>query len=110
MFIIVPKPGICLSGTQSIITKMLIIKVAKPMLQPVIFFTPCANTVQGLTPIPDEIKSASPRPNKKRPKIKIKTDIKGGRTVEADGELQNSFGTDLTFKNLSFIFIFLNIS
>ena len=91
--------------TQSNKTHILITNVAKPTLHPVTFVTPCANTVQGLTPTLDAIKRASPRPNKIRPKIKTTAEIIGGRIVRALGELQNSFGTAFTAKNLSLSFI-----
>ena len=105
MFSAVPRPGVCLSGIQSNKTHILITNVAKPTLHPVTFVTPCANTVQGLTPTPDAIKRASPRPNKIRPKTKTTAEIIGGRIVRALGELQNSFGTAFTAKNLSLNFI-----
>ena len=98
----VPMPAVCLSGIQQNNTSKLIMKVANPILQPVTFVIPWANTVHGLTPTPAAIIKASPRPKRIRP-IKRKTiDASGGDIVSAFGELQNSFGTPFTDRNLSF--------
>ena len=94
----VPMPGIWRSGIQKIKTAMLMRNVDVPTLQPAARDTPCANTVQGLTPIPAAIKSASPSPNMTSPKHRTTTDNKGGRMVSGYGALQNNFGTALTEK------------
>ena len=81
------------------------------MLQLVTLVTPSANTVQGLTPAPDAINSASPRPNKASPEHRTTNDSNGGRMVSGLGELQNKVGIFLIERNASFSgisFDFLN--
>jgi hypothetical protein len=63
---------------------------------------PSARTVHGLTPAPEVRSSASPRPNKAKPKHKTTTDTKGGRNVSGLGELQKTFGTFRITKNFKF--------
>ena len=48
------------------------------MLCPVTFDIPCAKTVQGLTPIPEEINNVSPRPKSVVPIKSTATEIIGG--------------------------------
>jgi hypothetical protein len=81
---------------------MLVANVAKPMLQPVIVVRPCANTVQGLTPYPAAINKASPNPKIANPIIRKKTDVNGGFSVSALGELQNNTGIPFTLRNFKF--------
>ena len=98
----VPMPGVCLSGIQQNKTNKLIMKVANPILQPVTFVMPWANTVHGLTPTPAAIIKASPKPKRIRPITRKTTDTKGGAIIRALGELQNRFGTFFIDRNLSF--------
>ena len=75
-------------------------KVANPILQPVTFVIPWANTVHGLTPTPAAIIKASPKPKRIRPITRKTTDTKGGAIISALGELQNRFGTFFIDRNL----------
>ena len=63
-FAIVPIPGIWRRGIHASSTTKLIINVAKPTVQSVIKLIPSARVVQGLTPAPAAISSASPKPTK----------------------------------------------
>ena len=83
-------------------------KVAVPMLKLNTLEMPCPSTVQGLTPIPADISSASPSPNKINPIIKNKIDINLGLMVSALGELQNNFGIFFVDKNSNLIIININ--
>ena len=96
----VPTPGVCLRGIQSINTVTLVTKVENPTVQPVMFEIPCAKTVQGLTPIPAAINRASPKPNRNKPLIRKHRDTIDGLVVNDFSELQNKFGIDLTDKHL----------
>ena len=75
--------------------KKLIMKLVKPILKKVTLAIPCANTVQGLTPAPDAISTASPRLTI----TSIKTDSNDGYIVRGLGELQKSVGTNLILRN-----------
>jgi hypothetical protein len=89
----VPIPGDCLSGIQQIKTNRLIIKLANPILHPVMLVMPWAKTVHGLTPTPAAMSKASPRPKRVRPITRKTTDTKGGVNVSAFGELHERAGT-----------------
>ena len=77
--------------------------VETPTDQLVCIETPCANTVQGLTPMPADINSASPNPKRIKPIISIKNEITGGLNVNGFGELQNRIGITFILKMSSFI-------
>ena len=88
-FAIVPIPGIWRRGIHASSTTKLTINVAKPTVQSVIKLIPSARVVQGLTPAPAAISSASPKPNKTNPNINTNILNIGGRMVNAFGDLQN---------------------
>ena len=69
---IVPKPGFCFKGIHKSKILMLIMKVAIPTVIFVMFATPSAKTVQGVTLKFDIINKASPKPKKNNPKIRKK--------------------------------------
>ena len=68
----VPIPGFCFKGIHNSKILMLIMKVAIPTVIFVMFATPSAKTVQGVTPKFDIINKASPKPKKNNPKIRKK--------------------------------------
>ena len=80
-------------------------KVAVPTLKLNTLEMPCPSTVHGLTPIPADISSASPSPNKTNPIIKNKIDINFGVIVNALGELQNNVGIFFVDKKSNLIII-----
>ncbi len=83
------------------------IKVANPIVQPVNMLMPSAKVVHGLTPAPAASKSASPRPNKTKPKANTNKLITGGWKVNAFGDLQINLGTCFIDKNCNLLEILI---
>jgi hypothetical protein len=80
------------------------VKVATPMLQPLMIAIPCANTVHGLTPAPEAINNPSPKPKITRPKHKRAKVKNRGLKFSERTELQLTVGTDL-IKNIFMLFL-----
>ena len=85
------------------------------MLNPDIFDSPCANTVQGLLPAPAVMINDSPKPNKAKPRHKINTVSIRGLKFKGLSELHLVSGTDLIANNFiynlliqdSIVFVYL---
>jgi hypothetical protein len=69
-----------------------------PIPSPEVFATPCEKTVQGLTPTPALMRSASPIPNSIKPKHSRMKVGGAGKKLSGAGELQLTVGTVLTRK------------
>ena len=91
----VPNPGFCFKNIHEERTIILTIKVANPTLQCNFSEIPSANTVHGLTPIVECIKSDSPKPNRLSPKQSKINVFSLGLKLRGVSELQFVFGTFL---------------
>ena len=97
-FNIVPMPGCCFNGIQSISTPRLTKKVRAPMVKPVVIDRPSAKTVHGLIPVDAVIINDSPKPNNNKPKHKKRTVNGFGLKFNGFSELHLVLGTDLIKK------------
>ena len=95
---IVPKPGFCFKGIHNSKILALMMKVANPTVIFVMFATPSAKTVQGVTPKSDIINKASPKPKKNNPIIRKKNVLKFGLKLNGEQELQDTFGICVILK------------
>ena len=103
----VPKPGFCFKNIQVLRTRTLTIKVAKPTLQFNLSDSPSANTVQGLTPIVECIRSDSPKPKRLSPKHNKMNVFNLGLKLRGVSELQLVLGTLLMERNIKDNFIII---
>ena len=74
------------------------IKVEKPIPILILFATPSAKTVHGVTPFWDTTNILSPKPNKNKPKQRNRKVSNLGKIIFGFDELQDVIGTELIEK------------
>jgi len=102
---IVPNPGFKLSGNQIAKTIKEIKTVDSPILKEEFNETPSDSTVHGAFPNLDSTRTASPIPNKIKPKLKRKVRLNAygcSKIPQVDLAVQGMFGTNFAaLKNLN---------